>query len=286
MRSVVFANYLSRDTSRLGPTMNVEHAHVRFLNNLVLNLWDCGGQDRFYRSYFESQREHIFRNVELLVYVFDVKRVDEKDIQFYRESLDSLLALSPTAQVVVMVHKVDPADGEARAKMFKDVEARILAQSDGVRTTCFATSIFDDSLVRAWSFVIEALVPNVGAIQTKLRELLEATDATEVILLERATCLVVASATSDDSLSRDVSRFQKLTACIKSFRVSCSAAQNAFEAIELRNADFSSMLDRFTETTSIFVLTEARKKIAPELIAWNVAAAKPAFEKLLSLTLN
>jgi Ras-related GTP-binding protein A/B len=169
MRSVVFANYLARDTSRLGPTMNVEHAHVRFLNNLVLNLWDCGGQDKFYRSYFESQREHIFRNVELLVYVFDVKSVDEKDLQFYRESVDSLMALSEKAHVVVMIHKVDPADGAQGLAMYKDVEARILAQSEGVKTiTCFATSIFDDSLVRAWSHVVEALVPNVGDIQIKV----------------------------------------------------------------------------------------------------------------------
>ena len=43
MRSVIFASFLAHDTARLGPTMNVEHAHFRFLNSLVLNLWDCGG---------------------------------------------------------------------------------------------------------------------------------------------------------------------------------------------------------------------------------------------------
>jgi hypothetical protein len=43
MRSIIFANYLARDTMRLGPTLDVEHSHVRFLGNLVLNLWDCGG---------------------------------------------------------------------------------------------------------------------------------------------------------------------------------------------------------------------------------------------------
>ena len=43
------------------PTLDVEHTHVRFLGNLVLNLWDCGGQYRFYESYFDSQRDTIFR---------------------------------------------------------------------------------------------------------------------------------------------------------------------------------------------------------------------------------
>jgi GTPase SAR1 family protein len=114
MRSFIFANYMARDTMRLSPTLDVEHHHVRFLGNLVLNLWcvggsnpigsidwlvdllvgwlsrriaaadcapaamvvdralvhtltyrDCGGQDAFYESYFDSQRDLIFRSVEV-----------------------------------------------------------------------------------------------------------------------------------------------------------------------------------------------------------------------------
>lgn len=30
-------------------------------------------QDAFYENYFESQRDHIFRSVELLIYVFDIE---------------------------------------------------------------------------------------------------------------------------------------------------------------------------------------------------------------------
>lgn len=41
MRSIIFANYLARDTMRLGPTLGVENSHVRLMGNLVLNLWDC-----------------------------------------------------------------------------------------------------------------------------------------------------------------------------------------------------------------------------------------------------
>ena len=67
MRSIIFANYLARDTMRLGATIDVEHSHVRFLGNLVLNLWDCGGQEAFMENYFESQRDHIFRNVQACV---------------------------------------------------------------------------------------------------------------------------------------------------------------------------------------------------------------------------
>lgn len=70
MRSIIFADYMAKDTMRLGPTFGVEHDDVVFLGNLTLTLWDCGGQDKFMATYFESQKNTIFRNVEVLIYVF------------------------------------------------------------------------------------------------------------------------------------------------------------------------------------------------------------------------
>lgn len=49
-------------------TVDIEHVNIRFLGNLTLNLWDCGGQYRFFESYFEN--DTMFRNVEVLIYVF------------------------------------------------------------------------------------------------------------------------------------------------------------------------------------------------------------------------
>ena len=63
MRSIIFANYIARDTRRLAATIDVEHSHVRLLGNLTLNLWDCGGQEAFMENYFASQRENIFRYI-------------------------------------------------------------------------------------------------------------------------------------------------------------------------------------------------------------------------------
>lgn len=72
--------------------VDVEHSHVRFLGNLVLNLWDCGGQEAFMENYFASQRDNIFRNVEVLIYVFDVEsREMEKDMHYYQSCLEAIL---------------------------------------------------------------------------------------------------------------------------------------------------------------------------------------------------
>ncbi|CAM9885158.1 unnamed protein product [Phaeothamnion confervicola] len=99
MRSIIFANYLARDTMRLSPTLDVEHSHVRFLGNLVLNLWDCGGQDAFYESYFDSQRDLIFRSVEVLIYVFDIESAElDKDLNHFRGVLEAIEQNSPDAR--------------------------------------------------------------------------------------------------------------------------------------------------------------------------------------------
>lgn len=43
MRSIIFSNYVAKDVRRLAATIDVEQSRVKFLGNLVLNLWDCGG---------------------------------------------------------------------------------------------------------------------------------------------------------------------------------------------------------------------------------------------------
>jgi hypothetical protein len=57
-------------------SVDVEQSYVRFLGNLILNLWDCGGQEAFMESYFAAQKDNIFKNVEVLIYVFDIQSQD------------------------------------------------------------------------------------------------------------------------------------------------------------------------------------------------------------------
>lgn len=115
MRSIIFANYLARDTMRLGATIDVEHSHVRFLGNLVLNLWDCGGQEAFMENYFESQRDHIFRNVQVLIYVFDIEsRELPKEMEYYGSCLQAVKQNSQNAKIFCLVHKMDLIPEEQR----------------------------------------------------------------------------------------------------------------------------------------------------------------------------
>jgi len=204
MRSIIFANYLARDTTRLSPTLDVEHHHVRFLGDLVLNLWDCGGQDAFYESYFERDRETIFRSVELLIYVFDIESDQpEKDFDHFCGVLEAIEENSPDAHIFILVHKMDLVAQEDREAIFEDRKRLIeeSCQSCGVEHfQCFGTSIWDETLYKAWSEIVTNLIPNIRLLETHLNKFCQVCDADEVVLFERATFLVISHAQAIHSI--------------------------------------------------------------------------------------
>eukprot|EP00484_Ammonia_sp_Unknown_P016437 CAMPEP_0197067088 /NCGR_PEP_ID=MMETSP1384-20130603/177930_1 /TAXON_ID=29189 /ORGANISM="Ammonia sp." /LENGTH=62 /DNA_ID=CAMNT_0042504437 /DNA_START=12 /DNA_END=197 /DNA_ORIENTATION=+ len=53
--------------------MHISHSKQLFLGNLQLDIWDCGGQPWFMKTYFHSQRETVFSNVAVLIYVLDIQ---------------------------------------------------------------------------------------------------------------------------------------------------------------------------------------------------------------------
>ncbi|GMS84656.1 hypothetical protein PENTCL1PPCAC_6831, partial [Pristionchus entomophagus] len=284
MKSIIFANYIARDTSRLGPTIEVEHAHVKFLGNLVLHLWDCGGQETFMENYLISQKDQIFKNVQVLIYVFDVEsREQEKDYRYYQSCLEALMQHSPTAKIFVLIHKFDLIQEEFRDNIFAEKEADILKFSEEKGGTsrasvqCYRSSIWDETLYKAWSAIVYQLIPNVTAMEEKLHKFADIVDADEVLLFEKTTFLVIAHA--QITPHRDIHRFEKVSNIIKQFKLSCSKMGAEFEYVHVRNSQFSAFIDKFTATTFVMVVL-ADSSVSPAATLMNIKSARKAFEKL------
>ncbi|CAD7682155.1 unnamed protein product [Nyctereutes procyonoides] len=306
MRSIIFANYIARDTRRLGATIldrlhslqinssfstyslvdsvgntktfDVEHSHVRFLGNLVLNLWDCGGQDTFMENYFTSQRDNIFRNVEVLIYVFDVEsRELEKDMHYYQSCLEAILQNSPDAKIFCLVHKMDLVQEDQRDLIFKEREEDLRRLSRPLECACFRTSIWDETLYKAWSSIVYQLIPNVQQLEMNLRNFAEIIEADEVLLFERATFLVISHYQCKEQ--RDAHRFEKISNIIKQFKLSCSKLAASFQSMEVRNSNFAAFIDIFTSNTYVMVvMSDPSIPSAATLI--NIRNARKHFEKL------
>jgi len=280
MRSIIFANYIAKDTRRLGATIDVEHSHVRFLGNLVLNLWDCGGQEAFMENYFVSQRENIFRNVEVLIYVFDVESRDEelkKDLRYYQTCLSAIYENSPSAKVFCLIHKMDLLQEDQRDKIFLERENEIINMSKPVKCTCFKTSIWDETLYGAWSSIVYKLIPNVQELEQSLKMFADLMECDEVLLFERATFLIISFC--ERAAHRDGHRFEKVSNIIKGFKLSCSKLASQFTAMEVRNSNFAVFIDIFTPNTYIMVVM-SDPDIPSAAVLLNIKNARKHFEKL------
>lgn len=309
MRSIIFSNYLARDTRRLGATIDIDLSHVKFLGNLTLNLWDCGGQEAFMDNYLSQQRAHVFSNVGVLIYVFDIESRDsERDLFTYGNIVSALFQYSREAKIFVLIHKMDLIQPHLREPLFdervtlirrKTIDAFNLVRkqpgSDAAGITeadvepqAFATSIWDQSLYKAWSSIIHDLIPNLSIIEHQLATLGAAIEAEEILLFERTSFLVVSKWTAPSAAEENPfgDRFERLSNVLKAWKHTCSkytgTPRNSeqFTDFEYKaGANFSVFVTKFTTNTYIQVVLppgEARFNAAK----LNVGIARSWFKFL------
>lgn len=237
MRSIIFSNYSAFDTRRLGATIDVEHSHLRFLGNMTLNLWDCGGQDVFMENYFTQQKDHIFQMVQVLIHVFDVESKDVlKDVDIFTRALKQLKKYSPDAKIFVLVHKMDLVQLDKRTELFEIMMKKLKQASAeyGFHDLIgFPTSIWDESLYKAWSQIVCSLIPNMNIYNNNLKRLKELMDAKEIVLFEKTTFLVISSSNTTTGELLDPKRFEKISNIMKNFKHSTTKLKSSFNTLVL-----------------------------------------------------
>jgi len=278
MRSIIFANYIARDTSALSPTIDVEASQVRFLGNLTLNLWDCGGQERFMEHYFSSQKDYIFRNVAVLIYVFDAEQKDSaREVTKFRSAIEALVEHSPDARVFTLVHKMDVIPEDQADQVYATRKAELMKAAEPLTVSCFRTSIWDETLYQAWSSIVYSLIPNVGALEKQLNHFREVCEADEVVLFEKSTFLVISHATTRDQEKEDVHRFEKISNIIKQFKLSSGNTGGQFVTIEVRNTRFTAFIEYLTDNTCVMVVM-SDPQIQSSAIQVNIRGARKHFD--------
>lgn len=89
-------------------------AEGTLLRVCIFQLTRLFSQEAFMEQYFESQRDNIFRFVEVLIYVFDVESKDPKDMHYFKLCVDTIRQNSPGAKIFCLIHKMDLLPETAR----------------------------------------------------------------------------------------------------------------------------------------------------------------------------
>jgi Ras-related GTP-binding protein A/B len=273
MRSIIFSNYVARDVRRLGATIDVEHSHAKFMGNLTLNLWDCGGQDAFTESYLNSQRESVFSDASVLIYVFDIEsREVDRDLDTYSAVIAALKEYSPTAYVFCLVHKMDLVQHEHRERIYEERCRLIAARSEGLQLETFASSIWDQTLYKAWAGIVHKMVPNLVVIEKFLNAFAKQLHAEEIVLFERSTFLMVTSVfAAQEEENPNPDRYERISNIMKGYKhtvarnTRTTPASAGFLLFKAQTPSFNCFLARFTENTYIYLV------VPPGEAAFNCA---------------
>jgi Ras-related GTP-binding protein A/B len=149
------------------------------------------------------------------------------------------------------------------------------------KAQCFKTSIWDETLYKAWSQIVSILLPNEAQLRESLAMFCKTINANEVVLFERSTFLVISH--YDAVGHEDVHRFEKISNIIKQFKLSCIKTNYQFQSMVVRNSKFTSFIDEFTSSTYIMVIASGAD-IEQEAIAMNIRASKDYFESIVQST--
>jgi Ras-related GTP-binding protein A/B len=241
-------------------------------------------------NYLSQQRLHVFSNVGVLIYVFDIESRDvDRDLATYVSILSAVQQFSPAAKIYVLIHKMDLVVPTAREAVYDD-RVRLVRQKtaefaaslaggreeDGfagsgqqvvsdetdIEITPFATSIWDQSLYKAWASIIHDLVPNLGAIERNLAHLGTAIEAEELLLFERTSFLAVSSWTSEAGRENPTEdRLERMSNIMKQFKQSISrftgTPRNAEQFVCMEHkagTRFSLFILKFTTNTYLMAV--------------------------------
>lgn len=243
-------------------------------------------------SYLTNQRSHVFTSVAVMIFVFDISSKEpQSDMHSFASTIRALREYSPNAKLFVLIHKMDLIPMDKKDKVFQDQanQVRATCNEEGFRTEQIdfsPTSIWDQSLYRAWTKVIYYLVPNAAIIENMLGRLAEMLDARELILYERTTCLVVTHVSRDlDKKNPFIDRFERISSILKQHKHSMAkhtgmmASEASFAEMQVKTRSFMLFITRMTENTNLAVVMPSDEG-AFNTARVNVQLAKKEFAHL------
>ncbi|XP_060845220.1 ras-related GTP-binding protein A-like [Rhopalosiphum padi] len=246
---------------------------------MLFNIKDCGGQDKCVNNYFDHKRKHLFRNVDVFVYLFEVNNRDDefaKDLKHFKSLLSVICEGSPFVNVFCLMHKMDLVEPDQKEKLFRDRENELINISKPVKISCFMSSIWDESLYGIWSSIVYGLISNVQILENTLKLFAEEMECDEVILFERTTALVIAKYLRVPH--NDVNRTQKVSRTIKIFKAKLDRNRISHDMFEIRHSRLTIFIHKLTFDTFLMVVTN---HTTTKLIPFNIKSLKAHFSKLL-----
>lgn len=115
------------------------------------------------------------------------------------------------------------------------------------------------------------LMPSLSSLRVHLNQFLDLSGASEIVLFERTTFLVISSVTRDARPRRedggggevaegakewDDRRFERISTMVKAFKLGCSKIRSPFSSLSVSTQHYTAVLDTLSPETYILVVAD------------------------------
>ncbi len=155
-------------------------------------IWDLGGQKQYLDEYHGPMKEAIFQKASTLLYVVDVLDTERYEAARgeFEWATNQMLAKNPNATLHIFLHKIDLVQN--KDEVVKQLVS-FFSQATSHRIFFHPTSIFDETLFKAWSAIIQEMSTKSGFINTLLKQLIKQDGIRDALLVLRKTGLAIGS---------------------------------------------------------------------------------------------
>jgi len=228
----------------------------------------------------EEQREAFLKDTVAIVYVINVSserlKEDLKSLQLGLELLHTKYASN--LKVFVLIHQCDRIEQDKRQKTIEKCKEEILQVEKNLGFAfekIFATSIWDDTLYRAWCEISQGLTEKREIIKDTLKYLADTCCYDEVVLFDKKTLLILDC--YEKEVKDQIEKYERLGTIIKHFKITCKKGTD-MNSLLISNSKFTAYISVFTASTYIMAIT-FDPKTQPGAIELNVKEARKYYEK-------
>lgn len=150
-----------------------------------------------------------------MIYVFDVENqgeLYEEDLRDFKQSIMNLSNFSKNANVFTLIHKMDKIKSTEREFIFDQKSKDIRECANGYDISIkdiFATSIWDETLYKAWSMIVQHFIPNMLFIKESLKQLCTICDCDEIVLFDKQTFLIISY--HESKPQKDILKYERVS---------------------------------------------------------------------------
>ena len=85
IKSVIFDNNSPNDTLKYASTNEIKITYYTFLDKISMVVYDTCSDDSTIKTYFTNQKQFIFSNVGMMIYIFDICNKKKDNILYFEK---------------------------------------------------------------------------------------------------------------------------------------------------------------------------------------------------------